>query len=274
MPLCVKVEANIAQMVNRLENLDDATNLYGGVVQVLEEASTRREELKAEGSIPDSHLVVFTDGKDTAGWLSEDSSMADSVFASFGIGTKPSGDGEEIMIRALDGASRNGISLYSVAVKATERDDKQVLERLGKNGQYDIQDIPGLNDALKKTADLVLRNARNLYVFAYCSPRRNGQAKIELRYVDGENATDGRILHELTVDAGETFDTSQGSCSAEDAKNVVLKDAFPDGSIDNSKLGTLCPALESSSSLRQAVLAPLMAAGLAMAASVLLSWVF
>ena len=141
--------------VNELKNYkakDPSTNLNGAVLSGLPLIDGKVRRAKSKGKISTGTLILFTDGTDQAGRVSDYEARATaqkSTNAIFSIGL-----GGEI--------------------------DKEHLKSVGKNGSEFAEDTSDIVKAFASIADQIKRESNKYYAIAYCSPKRAGRHKFEI----------------------------------------------------------------------------------------------
>ena len=161
----------IAELTN-YEIQDNSTNLNGGVIKALERL--QQEELLSTSSYFQGTLIVFTDGTDQAGWNTD--AQAKNTVSGTSHGVFSIGLGGEV--------------------------DTGHLSDLGKSGSWTANDVSELNDAFTEMSDVIRAKAESLYIFAYCSPKRNGEHILSLRLIE----------EDLSLDFGFDATGFQGGC--------------------------------------------------------------
>lgn len=151
---------------------DNSTNLNGAVIQGLFELEARVTERNQDPRVSTAGmLVLFSDGADQAGRATADmalsavSSLSDQ-YSVFTIGL-----GDEI--------------------------DESFLIRVGREGFESAFNSFDLNQAFLKAAEVVGNTANSYIVLEYCSPKRSGDHRIELRAVVDDRV--GKLVTEFNA---------------------------------------------------------------------------
>ena len=137
---------------------DNSTNLNGAVIQGLGTLEARLAQVSLDPDISTAGaMVIFTDGTDQAGRVSQNSAQnavksMSSQYSLFTIGL-----GSEI--------------------------DEDVLKDFGRDGFELATDSYDLNSAFIEVGKLVESASGSFYVLEYCSPKRSGEHRIQLRAV-------------------------------------------------------------------------------------------
>ena len=143
---------------------DDVTNLNGAIVRGLERlaADTERFRLRNRGgAFTTEHLVVFTDGADTAGF--EDSAAVQARLAAHSAEVTIVGlASPELSTEALSLISNN--LLVSPSVASLRRD-------------------------FQASAARIVRAMERTYLLAYCTPQQDGEHTVTVRLRGAENQT-------------------------------------------------------------------------------------
>ncbi len=174
----------LIELINSIDkdiSSDNSTNLYGGIIQGIDDIEDRVATYAQAGIISAGALITFTDGTDQAGWYTY-KQMSD----------------------AIDKRSQD-ISLYSIGLGGEI--EKKVLEKFGSNGFEFAEDIDELIPKFNEIARYVKDEAKSYYLLEYCSPKRSGTHTLKIK------ATVDRISGELT----ETFSAENfsGGCTLE-----------------------------------------------------------
>jgi|GEM_PF-1166080 len=137
-----------------------STNLNGGLLQALNHSKFAQDaykERQAGGAFTVGHVLVFTDGRDTAGWLSE--------------------------AEVTQAVELSGYEVVAVGLRQGEYDEA-ALERLAPGGVFSAISGDGLETAFLALANRVERQAARSYAVYYCSPNRLGNHTASVRLVD------------------------------------------------------------------------------------------
>jgi len=145
--------------VDRIEVVDDSTNLYGAVIQAAAALADEDFRLSEEGEVEfvSRALVTFTDGSHNANDLTaEEAAAALADVDSFTIGV-----GDET--------------------------DRDALELLGSSGFVVARSLSRLSDSFREVGARLADQANSFYRIGYISPKNSGSADPLLRVeaVDG-----------------------------------------------------------------------------------------
>lgn len=138
--------------------VDDSTNLNGAVVGALELLDQAVRTTEDEKTVAHGSLIVFTDGSDRAGRVSQ-------------------GEVQD----AIEG-SRHAI--YAIGVGG-ERNE-EMLQDLGRDGRALAADPSELKTAFTQVAEQMAARAETDYLVSYCSPARAGQRELQIHVKRGE----------------------------------------------------------------------------------------
>lgn len=135
---------------------DNSTNLNGAVIQGLGSLEARLAEVMVNPDVSTAGaLVMFTDGTDQAGRVSQN---------------------------AAENAVRSMTSQYSIfTIGLGDEIDENVLERFGRDGFELAANSFDLNQAFLDVGKLVESASGSFYVLEYCSPKRSGEHNIQIR---------------------------------------------------------------------------------------------
>ena len=152
---------------------DFSTNLngavVGGVTNLVTKISDGESDLSQSNIV---NMVLFTDGIDLAGRLTEEEALAE--------------------IELLT----NQYQLYSIGLGNDI--DQDFLQKIGRNGYEFVETSAGLNTGFINMAQLVNHDYQSFYALEYCSPKRSGQHVIQIRtYMDDKV---GRFDADLVAD--------------------------------------------------------------------------
>lgn len=128
---------------------DSSTNLYGAVVEGVDDLDIVVEASNVDGVVSAGSLVIFTDGNDQAARITQQTAQ-----------------------EAVDTASNN-LSIFTIGLQGEV--DLNVLAQLGRDGTSFADDISGLVAAFDEIATRISNQANSIYVFRYCSPKRSGE---------------------------------------------------------------------------------------------------
>ena len=135
---------------------DPSSNLNGAVVMSMTALNAARKAGMGDNVLTAGILAIFTDGLDRAHRM--DNSAA---------------------INAVKSSS-NTNSVFTVAL-ASEQSDANMLKELGKDGTASATDIAMLDQAIAKVADRVNGFANSNYRLQYCTTKRTGTHRIEIK---------------------------------------------------------------------------------------------
>jgi VWFA-related protein len=144
---------------------DPSTNLYGAVVQAVEEL----EKAVAKSSVPLTFgtIVVFTDGTDRAARVSYDE-----------------------MIEAVDEADHD---VFAIGVG--HEIDEGTLSKVGREGHVHVQDSSAISDAFKEISARIVGHTQSYYLLSYCSPARAGTHEVTVEAVKDDKT--GELTYEF-----------------------------------------------------------------------------
>jgi hypothetical protein len=132
---------------------DPSTNLNGAVVEALK---TLRKSLDQDPKpLKFGTLVVFTDGTDRAGRVSEDD-----------------------MKKALDAPEHKDFDIFAIGVGAEM--DNSHLEDVGKTGTIKEKDRGQTGKAFEDIATRIEGMSSRYYLLSYCSPSRAGEHEVTI----------------------------------------------------------------------------------------------
>lgn len=140
---------------------DRSTNLYGGVIQGLDEVETliHRERNKvAVGT-----LVIFTDGTDQASWKTEEDAL-----------------------NAVSQTDPDAVSIYTVGLEGEV--DENVLRQLGRDQFLLAANVEQLVPTFEAIANDIREDVNSHYLLEYCSPSRNGDHSLRLTLNQGDRS--------------------------------------------------------------------------------------
>ncbi|MEL6535450.1 MAG: hypothetical protein AAFQ98_08565 [Bacteroidota bacterium] len=159
---------------------DNSTNLHGAVVQGVDIMERRMAIIQGRDSILTAgSILVFTDGKDRAGWVSE----------------------TEAFSRVNDRAEN--LSVLSIGLGAEI--DQSSLQQIGADGFAFVENLPELAETFAQTAASVRGEANSFYIFQYCSPKRQGMFTLRI-----DATKDGQTGKLETTFSADGF---QGGCN-------------------------------------------------------------
>lgn len=147
------------QLINSVNSItsslptDNSTNLYGAVVQATEIVENIENNLP-ENLISSSSIVFFTDGEDRAQIETKNNAYS-----------------------TIDNAPPN-ITFFAIGLGSEINEED--LRKFGRDGleRLDESDIESLVTTFAKVGELVIAEAGSYYIFEYCSPLRNGEARL------------------------------------------------------------------------------------------------
>lgn len=162
------------------EVVDNSTNLNGAVIEGLALLDDR--ESAFANAMFSGSLVVFTDGTDQAGRVSD-------------------ADAE---------AAAQGTTHHVYTVGLSGEVDSDHLTGIGKDGALFAAGVDELEDAFQDLGAAIVAQASSYYILAYCSPKRAGEHDLELQLIDPDGSED--IVSSLSY----TFDAEgfEGGCDA------------------------------------------------------------
>ena len=155
---------------------DPSTNLHGAVVQGLAELEAGLA--KDDRPLKFGTLVVFTDGTDRAGRVTE----------------------EELNEEVNQDKYAN-YDLYAIGVGA-ELEEKN-LSTVGRDGTELANDTENVEEAFGAMADRIEAHTKRFYLLSYCSPARKGEhaVRIEAHTTNAKGKQNGKGSLEYTFDA-------------------------------------------------------------------------
>jgi hypothetical protein len=171
---------NINQINSNISS-DNSTNLYGGIIQGIEDIDKRVKVYAQSSIISAGALITFTDGTDQAGWYTSK------------------------QVTEVINKRNPSIALYSIGLGGEI--DKKVLESYGLNGFEFAENLSDLIPKFEEIARFVKDEAKSYYLFEYCSPKRSGTHSLKIR------VTADRVVGELE----ESFSAENftGGCTLE-----------------------------------------------------------
>lgn len=177
-------KAVLISAINNINNTissDNSTNLYGGIIQGIDNIEARVESYAQQDIISAGALITFTDGTDQAGWYTY-KNMTDAIDA-----RNPS------------------IAMYSIGLGGEI--ETKVLTKFGENGSESADNIEELIPKFEEIADFVKAEAKSYYLLEYCSPKRSGTHNLKIRVT----------VNGISGDLTETFsaDDFTGGCTLE-----------------------------------------------------------
>ena len=141
-----------------------ATNLHGAVVQAIGESAAAQAAFLSRnlgGAFASGHVVVFTDGTDTAGRVTLSQAQA-----------AVSGSADEFYMVGLEGLDYNDAALTAIA-------PANHLFRAATEAQ--------LAREFAALANRIAGQATRTYLLGYCSPKRAGSHEVSIQVAGAEN---------------------------------------------------------------------------------------
>ena len=135
--------------------VDNSTNLYGAVVQSVDELRTRIATLTSQDVLSAGSLVLFTDGTDQAGRVSRSDAL-----------------------RAVARVEED-VSIYTIGLGGEI--DVPTLEDIGLNGFVSATNLDDLVPRFQEIGGFVRAEANSYYLVEYCSPKRSGENELTIR---------------------------------------------------------------------------------------------
>jgi len=153
-------------------SLDNSTNLNGAVIQGLFELESRISERNLDPRLSTAGmLLIFSDGADQAGRATQSAAIS-----------------------AVESLS-NQYSVFTIGMGSEI--DERFLTRIGRNGYELAVNSFDLNQAFIDASRNVEETSESYVVLEYCSPKRSGDHKIELRAVVDDKV--GRLITEFNA---------------------------------------------------------------------------
>ena len=147
--------------------VDDSTNLNGALVAALDALDVQTAAQK-DIAFKDASLVVFTDGTDEAGRVTDQTAYLRSRTSTAHLFTV--GLGTEV--------------------------DAMSLQGFGKDGFYPATDSGQLSASFAQIAEKIAAMANRFYLLEYCSPKRSG--KHELKVIARSTTDEGELIGSMT----------------------------------------------------------------------------
>ncbi|GIV58561.1 MAG: hypothetical protein KatS3mg043_2040 [Rhodothermaceae bacterium] len=138
---------------------DNSTNLYGAVVQGIDQIDQRLEVLVREQIIAAGTVVLFTDGTDQASRVPRSEAMT-----------------------AVRRAGPD-VSIYAIGLGGEI--DEATLTEIGRDGFVAASRIDDLLPRFQEIAGFIRDEANSYYLLEYCSPKRSGEHELTVRVTDG-----------------------------------------------------------------------------------------
>jgi hypothetical protein len=151
-----EVDASLELLLDFESPLAASTNLYGGLIAALERTHAARVPVRANsanGSLESGHVILFTDGRDTASYRT----LEDALVA----------------------ASSRSDQVIAVGLSGPDL-DLTSLELLGRDGVYVATSNAAIATAFGAAANQVANIADQDHLIAYCSTRRAGSHSAEV----------------------------------------------------------------------------------------------
>jgi len=149
------------RQINPTISQDRSTNLYGGVIQGLNEVEKLISSEKNKVAV--GTLVIFTDGTDQASWKTEE--------------------------EALDAVAKTNpdqVSIYTVGLEGEV--DQNVLQQLGRDQFLLADNVEELVPTFEAIANDIREDVNSHYLLEYCSPSRNGDHSLRLTLAQGDRS--------------------------------------------------------------------------------------
>lgn len=179
---------DLTRALDRVETavlVDDSTNLNGAIVSALRILDrTVEAEEEDRYSIARGSLVIFTDGKDQAGRVGR--------------------------AEAEQAIEKSPHAVF--AIQAGSETDEDMLDAIGKTGQFTATDPEAVLSAFDKVSVALGARARENYVVSYCSPARSGPRTLTIT-----------VRHEGLVGSAELPFSSDGFGAGCTPENSPLK---------------------------------------------------
>ncbi|MFW6087521.1 MAG: vWA domain-containing protein, partial [Myxococcota bacterium] len=140
---------------------DPSTNLYGAIVQAIDELDAAMDEAD-DSTLTFGTVVVFTDGTDRAARVS----YAD-------------------MDEALDDA---GNDVFAIGVG--NEIDEDVLSDIGRDGHVFVSNSAEIEHAFEDIGEAIVGHTQSYYLLSYCSPARAGTHEVTVEAVTEDASGD------------------------------------------------------------------------------------
>ncbi|MFW5875126.1 MAG: VWA domain-containing protein [Myxococcota bacterium] len=140
---------------------DPSTNLYGAIVQAIDELDAAMDEAD-DSTLTFGTVVVFTDGTDRAARVS----YAD-------------------MDEALDEA---GNDVFAIGVG--NEIDEDVLSDIGRDGHVFVSNSAEIEHAFEDIGEAIVGHTQSYYLLSYCSPARAGTHEVTVEAVTEDASGD------------------------------------------------------------------------------------
>lgn len=233
--------------VDRIEVVDDSTNLYGAVIQAAAALDDEDFRLEQEGEVEfvSRALITFTDGSHNANDLT-----------------------------AEEAAAAVGEEVDSFTISVGDETDRAALELLGSSGLVRASSLSSLSDSFLSVGRRLADQANSFYRIGYISPKNSGSSDPLLRVQAVDGGPDALLESRFSTryfSAGAGFvsalatgvvDRSQGACAdlvidGEGRSTVALRleespglaigrygaDGVPDAGFGPRGIATLPPEL-------------------------------
>ena len=140
-----------------------STNLHGAIIDALDRNSNAQADLVERnfgGAFSTGYVVLFTDGADTAGWLTKEQSLD--------------------VIDAYD------IPVMAVGLSSPDYDEDS-LNELAPGGVYTADSPEGLATAFGALGNQIAGQVKRTYLIGYCSPKKAGEHQVTVELADASN---------------------------------------------------------------------------------------
>ncbi|MCA9514888.1 MAG: thrombospondin type 3 repeat-containing protein, partial [Myxococcales bacterium] len=134
-----------------------STNLNGAVIAALTASGEAQAAFRAEnrgGAFTIGHVVLFTDGRDTASWKTP----------------------ADVLVARADSPDE----IVAVGLESADYDE-QALMALAPGGVFTARDGGGLAAAFGALANRIGRQVARTYLIGYCSPKKNAEHDASVR---------------------------------------------------------------------------------------------
>lgn len=155
-----------AMLVGGIERIDEditvdnSTNLYGAVIQGIEQVRLRLQAADRQNVIAAGSVAIFTDGTDQANRETRSAAL-----------------------RAVENAP-SSISVYTIGLGGEI--DVPTLEAIGTSGFVSAVNLTELVPRFQELASLVRDEANSYYLLEYCSPKRAGENDLTIKATSGD----------------------------------------------------------------------------------------
>ena len=159
-------------LIDENTSTDSSTNLYGAVVEGINQIDVKVTAEQQADVLSAGALIIFTDGSDRAGRVTEDAA-----------------------INSVNNADEK-IAVFTIGLEGEI--DTNVLDQLGREGFQQASGLSGLSDSFSNIAQLTNDEANSFYILKYCSPRRSGfNNKLEI--IASFNGASGSLIHDFSA---------------------------------------------------------------------------